>query len=109
MKKAEQERINNRALEIFERAASALHVANNNFDVKRLRKCQAVVLVLNDYYMLQSYNTVVAVIDRNTGDQVDVLRKVYGYTATSAKHIAKFFSDYGYSGKYGKSRTYTFR
>lgn len=68
--------------------------------VKQLRHCTATV---ETYYnddvvicMLKSYNTYVAAVicaeNRCTG--IDVLRKVYGYSATSAQHIAKFFTDY---------------
>ena len=48
-----------------------------------------------DYYVLVSYCTVVAVIDKATNKLYDVLRTVYGYSATSAQHIAKFRADYG--------------
>ena len=42
------------------------------------------------YTALRSYNTIVAFYDHETNTLYDVLRYVYGYTATSAKHIAKF-------------------
>ncbi len=109
MKKANQEIINNRATEIFDRAMSALNVCNGNYDVERLRSCQAVVLITDGYYILRSYNTIVAVIDRCDGICVDMLRKVYGYTATSAQHISKFFRDYDYYGGYGEKKILTFR
>ena len=47
------------------------------------------------FFILRSYNTVVAVVDKCTGNTWDVLRMVYGYTSTSAQHIAKFSKDYG--------------
>ena len=62
---------------------------------KRLRRCSAQVLETTGFFILRSYNTVVAVVDKHTGSTWDVLRKVYGYTATSAQHIAKFAADYG--------------
>ena len=72
-----------------------------------LRSCSAVVfdIVANDtcevlYRVLKSYNTIVAFIDVETDTLYDVLRYVYGYTATSASHIAKFSKDYG-RGKWG--------
>ena len=46
---------------------------------------------------LISYNTSVAIIKGATC--YDFLRKVYGYTATSAQHIAKFMRKYGVSDK----------
>ena len=66
---------------------------------KRLRTCQAMVFEFEDCYILQSYHTIVAGIRKDTGEEFDFLRMVYGYTATSAQHIAKFFVDYGQDGK----------
>lgn len=72
--------------------------------VTRLRYCKAAVLEYYDketgevYHLLRSYNTIVAAVVGHTG--YDFLRLVYGYTATSAQHIAKFFGDYGV-GVYG--------
>ena len=65
---------------------------------KRLRTCQAIVFEFDDCYILQSYHTIVAGIRKDTGEEFDFLRMVYGYTATSAQHIAKFFADYGNDG-----------
>lgn len=62
---------------------------------ERLRSCSAKVAQAGDWYVLRSYRTIVAVIDQNTGICYDFLRKVYGYTSTSAQHIAKFRNDYG--------------
>ena len=67
---------------------------------KRLRSCSAEVLETPSFFILRSYNTVVAVIDKLTGNTWDVLRMVYGYTATSAQHIAKFSNDYGNGKRY---------
>ena len=75
---------------------------NNNHGTpikyKRLRTCQAMVFDYEDCYILQSYHTLVAGIRKDTMEDVDFLRMVYGYTATSAQHIAKFFADYGNGG-----------
>lgn len=62
---------------------------------KRLRSCRAHVYVSDKYYILQSYNTIIAGINRETGECFDFLRYVFGFTSTSSQHIAKFFSDYG--------------
>lgn len=62
---------------------------------KRLRTCQAIVFEFDDCYILQSYQTPIAGIRKDTGEGFDFLRMVYGYTATSAQHIEKFFADYG--------------
>lgn len=66
--------------------------------ISRLRSCSAEVWASDNYYILRSYSTIIACIDSD-GNCYDFLRKVYGYTATSAQHIAKFQSDYGYRGK----------
>ena len=61
----------------------------------RLRTCQAWIFPTQNYYILCSYNTPIACIEKATGCCFDFLRYVYGYTATSAQHIAKFRNDYG--------------
>ena len=61
---------------------------------KRLRTCNAIVYETDNYYILRSYNTLVAAIDKNDNRIFDMLRKEYGYTSTSAQHIAKFIHDY---------------
>ena len=61
---------------------------------KKLRSCNAVVFETENYYILRSYSTVVALIDKENFAGFDFLRIVYGYTATSAQHISKFFHDY---------------
>ena len=65
---------------------------------RQLRRCNADVLFTNNYYVLKSYSTIVAAIDA-CGNVYDFLRYVYGYTATSAQHIAKFRNDYSRNGK----------
>ena len=57
---------------------------------KRLYYCSAEIGNNGRYLILRSYNTVVAFYDTKNDLLVDMLRYVYGYTATSAKHIAKF-------------------
>ena len=61
---------------------------------KQLRTCNAYVTETENFYVLRSYNTFVAAIDKNTNTLYDFLRLVYGYTATSAQHIRKFACDY---------------
>ena len=65
-----------------------------NPPVTQLRSSRARVVELPNYFVLVSYNTAVAAINIHTGVLYDMLRKVYGYTATSAQHIAKFANDY---------------
>lgn len=87
MKKAEQAIINEKALQaitLMEQATSVVYR-------ERLFHCKADVLDLdNNCLALISYGTLVAVFDRSTGFFYDVLRYTYGYTSTSAQHIAKF-------------------
>lgn len=99
MKKSMQEETNNIVLGHYMEALhqlSDMQVKKN----KRLRYCTAWVYETANYYILQSYRTIIAVIDKRTDTCFDALRIVYGYTSTSAQHIAKFKSDYG-AGKYG--------
>lgn len=58
------------------------------------RYCKASVGRFGGYIYLRSYDTVVAFINTVTGEGYDILRTEYGYTATSAQHIAKFFKHY---------------
>ncbi len=60
------------------------------FNWERLDHCTAWTADIGDYEVLRSYETLIAMIHKPTGVMYDVLRYVYGYTATSAKHIAKF-------------------
>ena len=62
---------------------------------KRLRTCSATVLETENAYLLKSYNTVVAILIKETRELMDGLRYVYGFTRTSAQHISKFGKDYG--------------
>lgn len=95
MNKKEQEIINERAEQMFKSAINELGVyALCGLEGKRLRSCQAQIIETQNYYILQSYSTYVACISKGTGECADVLRKVYGYTSSSAKQIAYFRSDY---------------
>ena len=75
---------------------------------RRLRSCTATVFEQGHYYVLRSYNTIIAIIDKRTDTLYDFLRLVYGYTSTSAQHIVKFGKDYG-QGKWGTANTLTWR
>lgn len=109
MRKEEQLKINAMCYEVFK---CAMHQMNNEDirwnDCKRLRSCSAYVYETSSYYILRSYATCIAVIEKNTDTLYDCLRSVYGYTATSAQHIAKFHHDYG-QGKWGCEKQYTYR
>lgn len=56
----------------------------------QLNHCQAWLQDFEGFTVLWSYRSAVAVYDKNTDTLYDILRAVYGYTATSAQHIAKF-------------------
>lgn len=105
MKKAEQQIINAKVEEFVER----FNANSETWSVaKQLRSCQAKVYIYDSFYILQSYGTIVAAIDRDTGIGYDFLRYVYRYTAASAKHISAFFHDYSRSGYYPET-VYTWR
>lgn len=91
--------------EVYEDAMEEL---NSTCVFKRLRTCSAVVYETENYYILQSYRTPIAVISKSTDTLYDVLRYVYGYTSTSAHHISKFSQDYG-KGKWGCEMRLTYR
>ena len=112
MKKSEQLAINEQVLTLVNNFNTTNNYTGN---FKRLRSCSAEVAPVMDaetgellYYVLRSYNTIVAAIDVRTDTLYDFLRYVYGYTATSAQHIAKFDHDYGI-GKWGCTNRLTYR
>lgn len=95
MKKKEQMKVNEMVSKKYDVArAELIKWQTKNPYVARLRTCNAWVLETQNYYFLQSYNTIVAFIDKKDDVLYDVLRMVYGYTSTSAQHIAKFANDY---------------
>ena len=100
MKKEEQRKENSVVLEEFKALEYALPVFQflGNIEFKRLRSCNAKVGVFQDYTILVSYCTIVAFIKDNI--LYDVLRYNYGYTVTSAQHIAKFAHDYEVNERY---------
>ena len=107
MRKSEQIETNRYAMNNYELATEQLNSEKVRTS-KRLRTCQAWVMETTDFYILQSYNTIVAVIDKEQDMLIDVLRIVFGYTATSAQHIRKFSKDYGKS-KWGCEHEITAR
>ena len=107
MKKSVMVEINNEVLSAWEKAENAWRKVSWSCEGKRLRSCTAWVYETEEYFFLQSYNTIVAFIDKSTDTFYDVLRYVYGYTATSAQHISKFDKDYG-AGKWGCARWLTY-
>ena len=95
MKKLEQMAINAACISIWNLAMNEdENYCRVNDYCTRLLSCQAWVYESENYYFLRSYNTIVAFIDKETKTCFDILRYVYGYTATSAQHISKFWHDY---------------
>ena len=100
MKKIEQIAVNEKVKIAYREAMAEIKCLVDIGPAKRLRSCNAYVYETNKYYYLRSYDTIVAVIDKETDTLYDFLRIAYGYTNTSAQHIAKFSHDYG-AGKWG--------
>lgn len=92
IKNFKQEEINAKASAMYEKALDELRT--DYLDCMRLRTCQALVMETKNYYILRSYGTYVACIEKSSDTLVDVLRTVFGYTATSCQHISKFEKDY---------------
>ena len=120
MKRVEQQKINAIVEENFNLALNQLEQENprafcflnprqmREAGAVRLRKASAYVWETSDFYILQSYKTFIACIEKNTDTCFDYLRITYGYTATSAKHVSMFRHDYG-TGKWGCVDEYTAR
>lgn len=65
----------------------------------RLRTCSAWVYETEHFYILKSYNTFIAAYNKETHEFVDFFRWAYGFTHTSASHIAKFRNDFARNAK----------
>lgn len=94
MKRKEQEQENAIVIEAMNKAMQEY----KGIDGVQLCHCQAYVYETENFYLLKSYNTFIACMNKDTEDVYDALRIVYGYTPTSAKHIAKFDSLTCYGG-----------
>ena len=102
MTKKQKEYTNRYALDIWEMCKTVIkHDIVHELWSKRLAYCRATVTAYshNDeptIYILTSYNTQVAcvIVNGNMVYGVDMLRHEYGYSSTSAQHIAKFFNHY---------------
>lgn len=85
MKKEQQAITNEKAI-----TGVSIYKQNKVVGIERLNTCKANVEYLEDGSVaLISYGALVALLDW-AGNFYDVLRYTYGYTATSAHHIAKF-------------------
>lgn len=106
MKKELQEMDNTCALELYRQFTN--DVKELPLKGVHLRTCQATVYETSKYYILKSYNTVVAFIIKDKDILVDVLRHVYGYSSASAHQISKFSQDYG-KAKFGCVQRLTYK
>lgn len=61
-----------------------------SFKCERLYTCKANIYYYDGYYLLQSYNTLIAALKVEGNVFYDFLRTEYGYTYTSMQHICKF-------------------
>lgn len=94
MTKKEMQQIKNYAvIEMLNDAMNEFLLASDT-NVKRLRSCTAEVHETEHYYLLKSWNTFIAVINKDSLVLFDALRYVYTFTRSSAYHVAKFKQDY---------------
>jgi len=98
-KKQHEQRITNDKCVLAMRTAWYELLESCNCDLrlaksKKLRSCNAKVYETENWYILQSYDTPIACIWKYGYEIYDALRVEYGYTVTSAQHIAKFIIDY---------------
>lgn len=93
MRKSEQISINNDVMEAYNDLCQCVDYYGER-KIGRLRSCKAEVFETYGYTFIKSYGTVVACIGHDDNICYDFLRLVYGYTATSAQHIAKFMNEY---------------
>lgn len=90
MKKNEQIEINT-YVENIVNDINALLRTEKQIQWKQLYHCSAgTCIVKGDWILLRSYSTIVAAYNIYNAELFDFLRLVYGYTSTSAQHIAKF-------------------
>ena len=82
---------NEDAKSYYEGSESILYYAFNNGKKRcKLYSCNAEIWEYMGILALVSYGTPIALFTADDGTLYDCLRVVYGYTATSSQHIAKF-------------------
>ena len=90
MKKNEQVDINNYVENIVNDINALLRTYDAPIKWHQLYRCSADTCSVGGWILLRSYSTIVAAYNIYNHELFDFLRLVYGYTATSAQHIAKF-------------------
>lgn len=102
MKKSEQIAINERCIEHEFFANNQLNLVQNP-NWKQIRKCQAWYTTTDDYYILKSYNTIVAAIFKPTKVCYNFMRHSFDFTTladsnnpgfTTTQHVHKFMKEY---------------
>lgn len=90
MKKTEQIEANAYIENITNDINALLRTSETPIKWNKLYHCSACWAAVGDWFILRSYSTIVAAYNVETYELFDFLRLVYGYTAISAQHIAKF-------------------
>ena len=92
MKKKEkieiQKQINLECQQAFQRALKKINW--HEIISYPLFSCHAKVLEIDKFFILESYQTLISVYEKESHTLYDCLRDVYGYTATSNQHFRKF-------------------
>lgn len=102
MNKVLQRRVNTNSVKIFNTAMREYYAEQcKNGTVtkgKRLRSCSARVYETENFFLLQSYSTMIAAIRKRDWVCVNVMRHEYDFSdctgATSTQHFYKFVKDY---------------
>ena len=100
-----QETINFNAENILKKCkASTTYCLIPNVTWKQFRHCNAYIsnCLFNRYFLIKSYNTIVAVIDDQNGE----LYELGKYSRTTSKQVTQIFNmtDYESYNKYGFSK-----
>ena len=92
MKKKEQLLINQTVKERWDETMNAIASREVSYrKTEKLYSCTAQIEFYDSgFCVLRSYDTLIALYDMETETIYDALRYVYGFTSTSAQHVAKF-------------------
>ena len=114
MNKALQRQVNTDSVEIFNTAMREYYAEQRKNGTvtkgKRLRSCCAKVYETENFFLLQSYSTMIAAIRKRDWVCVNVMRHEYDFSyctgATSNQQFYKFVKDYVPFGKLATIYTY---
>ena len=99
-------RMNEKELAYYTGLVSLATLSKWAFCSRNLYSCNARIYCYTGCYVLQSYNTPIAVFKVVENTLYDFLRTEYGYTATSSQHICKFKKWLTEKGLYNDSTVY---